>query len=1173
MFQNVPVMDFTLKGWVGCLALSGMLFAGMVRGAAPGGPFQDQPLAIPVLRQDLKLDGILSDGEWDDAAVITGAIDQFEGTPSARAVTFRIKRGEQALYIAQCSTLKPRSPHPFWFKDGDDNSVVVALAPGVVNHGDAVSHYVLRFNPEGQRIGWEITDQYRGVKLRWPHLPWQNRAVAAEPEMAYGYGFKGMEQADDGEGPPVRIASHVDPVQGTWTSEMVIPLASMHVQAFPSDQTWGILLARDYPGVEQTAIVRSGDWRHGTANRSRNIGFYNLYRGTNDYAAISFPPGAAPVHIPVAVPIAEPSAGGGGPDVQIPSAYFSGYHHVDMPPQTSSSVSMSVYNPIRNEIFVRTRLGSVARGMDADRLAVSVRRMGEREPLMTHSVSNPSPTIAKAKRSDERSVRFPLPELEPGVYEAKLEVFDRENVLLGSNRELFRRYDHGKDLPWLGAKTGVAKTVLPGWTPIKATPVDDGLSLAVTGRAYQVADSGFLRQIQADGKAIFAAPMRLDIIQNGNRVELETTSGPLKVDAQGDEVRFAGQLGGGGWTVNIKGRFEYDGFCRFDLEMDPGGVQAVDAVRLEIPLRDEVAANLHAAGGIWMRDAVSAIILPERDGDLWSSSRSRRPVNGRGLVAGNFLPYVWIGNDAHGLAFMADNDQGWVPDETKTNSAQVVMRQDGHVSLVLNLVARPFTFSGPRRIVFGLQATPVKTVAPDVRGRMAKLSLNVAFTGFDPAGNGWDWNGQMVRLPDGKRSLVSGHGSNPYPLDWALSRRRGATNPRSPFAAEGDGAPVRDRGVEGYARSLRGSGYLPYQAMNAVLQPAEIEHPLVTGIHGANYYGYMGPAVFSDREWGDACMASPDVDYRLWHYRNWIRNSHLDGFYFDNTYPTLDALSSGYPLDLPDRPALHGKIQPGYALMNQRDFLKRLRNVFHEAGVNPVIWLHATDAFVIPAFAFADVLMDGEHSPGLTTAKPWSSERWPVRPPHMQTMSGAGKWGMGVYYLPMNRNFKTDDPDLRHLVDRNLNGYYALFDCPTEMRWPVFELDLDAAAVFHPYWGDVIARGVVCGEEGVAISAWQQGGRLYVLAFNFSTQTHLPARLLIRPEVFGLEGTRWSVRDLEPDDQVIYQTLWERKGINDYNAKYRGASLDYQVRDASVGVVVPILPRNYRTFVIEPAGE
>jgi len=79
------------------------------------------------------------------------------------------------------------------------------------------------------------------------------------------------------------------------------------------------------------------------------------------------------------------------------------------------------------------------------------------------------------------------------------------------------------------------------------------------------------------------------------------------------------------------------------------------------------------------------------------------------MTAGSFRPYVWIGNAERGLAFMADNDQGWVPDDSRKVPAIEVVRAGTQVQLVLNLVARPFTFEKPREITFSLQAAEDQT--------------------------------------------------------------------------------------------------------------------------------------------------------------------------------------------------------------------------------------------------------------------------------------------------------------------------------------------------------------------------------------------------------------------------------------------------------------------------------
>jgi len=121
---------------------------------------------------------------------------------------------------------------------------------------------------------------------------------------------------------------------------------------------------------------------------------------------------------------------------------------------------------------------------------------------------------------------------------------------------------------------------------------------------------------------------------------------------------------------------------------------------------------------------------------------------------------------------------------------------------------------------------------------------------------------------------------------------------------------------------------------------------------------------------GNGNMAEVDVDYRLWCYRNWIEHVGLQGMYFDLSEPLLAANPTGgfgYKLDLPDRPDLDGKVQPGYGVTRVRDFYKRLRTIFVENGVEePYIWVHSTDGNIVSAFAFIGFLLDGENEPRIT---------------------------------------------------------------------------------------------------------------------------------------------------------------------------------------------------------------
>ena len=66
-----------------------------------------------------------------------------------------------------------------------------------------------------------------------------------------------------------------------------------------------------------------------------------------------------------------------------------------------------------------------------------------------------------------------------------------------------------------------------------------------------------------------------------------------------------------------------------------------------------------------------------------------------------------------------------MPDDTKKVSLQEIVRTDKGVSLVLNLVARPFTFEHAREITFSLQATPVKPLPDDFRAARQQLTMGI----------------------------------------------------------------------------------------------------------------------------------------------------------------------------------------------------------------------------------------------------------------------------------------------------------------------------------------------------------------------------------------------------------------------------------------------------------------
>ncbi len=754
-----------------------------------------------------------------------------------------------------------------------------------------------------------------------------------------------------------------------------------------------------------------------------------------------------------------------------------------------------------------------------------------------------------------RRVRFHLPDLAPGVYQATASAYARDDRLLGQARQNFIRFDHAKDLPWLGNQLGVTDQVLPPWTAIKQDQSDrTDLGLSVWGRTYRVDGSGLFTGIDTvtqsgidqSPRDILAGPVRVELVQDGEAVTLTPAAAPSDIKMADHQASWQGALTGGGLRVKATARMEYDGYVQYVLSIVPEGNVHADRLRLVIPLKPEHATHLHAAAGDWFRSSVSSIALVTdneqltTDNRLWHSGQSHgRGITpspkkwGRLMTVGDFKPYVWIGGANRGLAFMANDDQGWVPDDTKNVHAIEVVREGNRVNLILNLVARPFALDKPREIVFSLQATPIRPLLAGFRDRVERLSLLTIFPGRDK--DGWGWNGSMLLV--GEKKLIGGHGSQPYPLDW-------------------------DRNIKKRKQWERqGKIFTPYQSQLNVMAFGEVDDPrMPPGKQASDVYGYIYPHIAAGCvEHGNLNIARPDFEYRLWCYQAWIKGCGLKGLYFDQTEPDLNAnpaAGAGYMLDLPDRPQLHGRLQPGYLLTNTREFYKRLYTIFVENGVDdPMIWLHITDATMVSAFAFAGAFLDGENRPELTPDYPWVSEKY--APERMQAVTNPGKWGIGSMWLSMSaRGWNWPEArDKQQISVRAVQGYARLHDYGDGWNYFSWEpFDRAKSMTFYPYWDPAVKAALKSDVPNVLAGAYRQDNRLQVFVFNRNKERREGIIVQIDAAALGLtipEGSTLHVRDL--------------KGWNQEEA----LPMNWQTTGAATGKLsVEIPPHDYRLLLL-----
>jgi hypothetical protein len=292
-------------------------------------------------------------------------------------------------------------------------------------------------------------------------------------------------------------------------------------------------------------------------------------------------------------------------------------------------------------------------------------------------------------------LEIPIPGLPEGTYTARGEVLDAAGkVVSTAERQYVRR-----KFPWEHNTLGLSRGVIKPWTPMA---VNDN-TVACWGRTLALTPAGLAAQLSSQDKPLLAAPVVLEVRGADGKLLALTPTGKLDFAEKAvDRVRWRGQgTLGADIKVQVSGEAEYDGFTWYELTLTPTKpVQAVSG-RLVFPLTERQAQLMHAQPQ-WARNNFSGAV-PRGEGVVYSSLGT----NGK---PGGFTPHIWLGNPTRGLSWFADSPEGWTLAADK--AALEVVRANGQVQLVLNLLAKPATLEAPRTIRFGLMATPFKPTLP-----------------------------------------------------------------------------------------------------------------------------------------------------------------------------------------------------------------------------------------------------------------------------------------------------------------------------------------------------------------------------------------------------------------------------------------------------------------------------
>jgi hypothetical protein len=661
--------------------------------------------------------------------------------------------------------------------------------------------------------------------------------------------------------------------------------------------------------------------------------------------------------------------------------------------------------------------------------------------------------------------------------------------------------------PWLGNTKGLTDRVQPPWTPVER----DGLTLKVWGRAYELQGGfGLPQQIVSQGRKQLAQPVTLELMRAGQTLTL--TEALVQVTSvEPHRAQWRGTAACGGVRVRVDGQLEYDGMVRLALSLEPRGAGTfprIDAIRLQTVLPRERALFLNTATdqGYWWYSYKAW--LPEKPGVLHDNLRQK---SGRT----SFLFFVLFSDYDTGLEWFADNLAGWHVDESKP--VQEIIRQpNGDVRLQCHLANMPLEVRGPVKIEFGYDATPVKPLPPDWRS---------AYVHHHP-------------LKDVKRDLA---------MWWLWSDSRYDKFRPNVFL-------LRPDDLAGFA-SLRREGQ---QVHPVKLAPFVNQHVTVptwpenqAADKGWPWFHNLLQAESANDGW--TAMPTRGIrDYWASNLDQWIASGGLDAIYIDeaNCNTVSSSLLTGSGYRRPD-----GTHAFGHNTLGMREQLKRVRQLFLDHGRRPIVWIPVYGMIIPHAYAFVDVVSEGEAFMFEKPDQPdwidvWGADFLKREPgpgarggPWLRSLGPAQKFG----FIPIFLNYIRFYNDPRYLTAMRaqyaLLGLLDVVPISPELGW-FFKAKQDfgmgaAETSFHRFFEQTEFRP---GRADVLVSYYRRGRELLLIASNLGRE---PYRGTIHAD--------WPALQLAAGEVAAVEIVPVNEGRN--STEYREAAS--AVSGAGLEVMVP----------------
>lgn len=477
-----------------------------------------------------------------------------------------------------------------------------------------------------------------------------------------------------------------------------------------------------------------------------------------------------------------------------------------------------------------------------------------------------------------------------------------------------------------GVHAGEAAEVSPPWTPVTVETGKSGTVVGVWGRTHRFGGAALPDGISAGGSELLAAPVRLVCEADGQPVAW-TKGGHWVLESGPSQATVCGWQSDGNVAVNTSTRLDYDGLALIGLTVMPQAKRSVKVGRLwlEIPLKRELAGLYHYYPGKWGAAANSGAA----------------PAAGLTLP---FKPFVWLGNEARGLGWFAESDQGWQP--ASAERVIEVLPQGGATVLRVRLadseVKLPATFT------FGLQATPVKPWPKDFHEwriwHASELGVGVTM----PVPKEWFLCHRAfpdrTPLPKLDRAQKLGVKTVVFHEDWIPIQNYPVTEPEKEFKAIVDAC---------HRRGMKVLVYQGYELSPLAPEWAELHDQVLKKNEKGEYETcWIRPPDQRDYK---VCYASVWRDRLAGKIEAAMERYGFDGLYLDSTVMPAGCCNERHGCGYR---AADGTLHPTYPFLAVRELMKRLSRDVHARG--GIISAHQSTCCVTPMLAFADAYWDGE---------------------------------------------------------------------------------------------------------------------------------------------------------------------------------------------------------------------